>query len=62
MTAQRAALAVAPDGWVAPLRRVASPNFDARPSGTRISLVWFQVLPLSLLTLRADSSNGVPFW
>ena len=30
---------MAPDGWVAPLRRVASPNFDARPSGTRISLV-----------------------
>jgi len=41
MTAPRPAVAfsVARDGWVEPLRCVPSPNFDARPPGTQISLV-----------------------
>jgi len=41
MTAPQPALplSVAPDGWVQPLRRMASPNFDARPPATPISLV-----------------------
>jgi len=41
VTAPRLAieLSVAPDGWVRPLRHVRSPNFDARPPGTPISLV-----------------------
>jgi len=41
MTAPQPALplSVAPDGWVRPLRRMASPNFDARPTGAPISLV-----------------------
>ncbi len=30
---------VGPDGWVAPSRRHSSPNCDARPTGTAISLV-----------------------
>ncbi|HSQ09765.1 MAG TPA: 1,6-anhydro-N-acetylmuramyl-L-alanine amidase AmpD [Burkholderiaceae bacterium] len=30
---------VGPDGWVAPARRHPSPNCDARPTGTAISLV-----------------------
>lgn len=32
-------LDVAADGWVQPLRRLPSPNFDARPADTPISLV-----------------------
>lgn len=32
-------LRIAPDGWMSPLRRRASPNFDARPPGAEITLV-----------------------
>lgn len=30
---------ISDDGWIAPARRVPSPNFNTRPAGTRISLL-----------------------